>query len=235
MKETAAFFETAAASATGAHSGPAISARTSRSCVSRYCPTSSGGGSTHSSGSAGRDFPGVRGGASTTLFARLRFALASASETSHPAYAASSSPATGSWLYRRRMSFRLAPSSTSTCRSRRAIAFSISCHSGGVSSGLPASSHRTYARMSTRSFGISTSAKEDSTRVSRFGALASAAGGGVAAGAAGSFVISIEGANGAEGSTVRSTGGGGGRGGGGGDARGEVRRRRRRRRWRRPR
>ena len=40
--------------------------------------------------------------------------------------------------------------------------------------------------MSTRSFGISTSAKEDSTRVSRFGALASAAGGGVAAGAAGS-------------------------------------------------
>ena len=73
--------------------------------------------------------------------------------------------------------------------------------------------------MSTRSFAISTSAKEDSTRP-RFGALASAAGGGVGHGAAGSFVISIEGANGAEPRRCAPRAGG-------------SRRRRRRRGWRR--
>ena len=97
----AATFSGAAVSTSGAHSGPAISARASRSCVSRYCPTSSWGGSTHSSGSVGRVFNSrapspPRGGASTTLLARLRLALASASETSHPSYAGVSSPATGS-------------------------------------------------------------------------------------------------------------------------------------------
>ena len=68
----------------------------------------------------------------------------------------SSSPGTTGWLYRRRMSFRVTPRATSVCRSRRAWAYSVACHSGEVSSGMPAFSHRTYARMPTRSSGIST-------------------------------------------------------------------------------
>ena len=77
----------------------------------------------------------------------------------------SSSPGTTGWLYRRRMSFRVVPCATSVCRSRRAWAYSVACHSGEVSSGMPAFSHRTYARMPTRSSGIST--RETSTSGTR--------------------------------------------------------------------
>mmetsp|Transcript_14246 Transcript_14246/g.47248 ORF Transcript_14246/g.47248 Transcript_14246/m.47248 type:complete len:564 (-) Transcript_14246:151-1842(-) len=138
-------------------SGPGIKDRTSRSWCSKYVPTTSGGGSTHSSGSS--FFVGfVKGVTSTTLFARLFLACASASLTSHPSYGGVSSPSTPGSLNLARIAFRLAPSNTSICKSKRAMAFSVACQSGGVSSGLPASSQRTYARMSTKSSGMTTSA-----------------------------------------------------------------------------
>mmetsp|Transcript_3621 Transcript_3621/g.15908 ORF Transcript_3621/g.15908 Transcript_3621/m.15908 type:complete len:204 (-) Transcript_3621:38-649(-) len=65
----------------------------------------------------------------------------------------SSSPSTVSWLYLRRMSLRVTPLRTSSWRSSLALAYSAACHSGGVSSGMPASSQRTYARMPMRSSG----------------------------------------------------------------------------------
>ena len=72
-------------------------------CVARDCPTSPGGPASAASGSAAPTLSagqvGMAALSGVTLFARLRSALASASETSRPAYAASSSPATGSWLY----------------------------------------------------------------------------------------------------------------------------------------
>ena len=93
-------------------------------------------------------------GISTTLF----FTASVTATGSSFGYCGSSSPSTGIWLYRRRISLSETPSSTSICRSSLARANSVACHSGVVSSGLPASSQRTYARMPTRSSGTTTSA-----------------------------------------------------------------------------
>mmetsp|Transcript_9953 Transcript_9953/g.45481 ORF Transcript_9953/g.45481 Transcript_9953/m.45481 type:complete len:290 (+) Transcript_9953:837-1706(+) len=84
----------------------------------------------------------------------LNFSAASSSMTlASPTFMGSSSPSTVSWLYLRRMSLRLTPLRTSSWRSSRALAYSAACHSGGVSSGMPASSQRTYARMPMSSSG----------------------------------------------------------------------------------